>query len=116
VGGEKSSGVAMGKFAMMIGLLFLVGFAARIATASDYAAIEQTKVGGITWTASNLQTLESFGYSDVAEFLGVLGAEWEDGENIATADRPIGSRENYHMYGIILRFHQISDRCSLHRH
>ena len=82
-------------FIAILGVLACVGVGRA---AEDLAAVKMTRIGALAWTQANLAALQSFGYSDVAQFLGALGVEWY-GENIATTACPIGSCENFHMYG-----------------
>ena len=80
-------------FVAILGVLACVGVGRA---AEDSAAAKMTRIGAVAWDQANLATLRSFGFSDVAEFLGAAGEEWQ-GENIATADC---SRycANFHMY------------------
>jgi len=64
----------------------------------DSAAAKMTRIGAVAWDQANLATLRSFGYSDVAGFLGSQGVEWGD-LDISKADCHRPTCEHYHMYG-----------------
>ncbi len=62
----------------------------------DSAAAKLTRIGAVAWDQANLATLQSFGYADVAEFLGAQGVEW-GADDIDTADCPPRICANFHI-------------------